>query len=316
MDILFLEPAYKNYIWGGNRLKKEFDKNTPYEITAESWEISTNKNGNSIVVNGDFKGKKLQELFEMTDCKSDIFGEKCIKKDRFPILIKFIDAKNNLSVQVHPDDIYAQKNENDIGKSEMWYIMDCPKDAKIICGLDETIKTKQQLKDIINSGNIKEYLQYIDIEKGDSIYIPAGTIHAITSGILICEIQQNSDLTYRVYDWDRVDKNGNSRELHIKQAIDVINLKNKAIKVKTKVKEYQKILDTENFKVDKLNINGKYLAESNEDTFYAINILDGEGRIYWNNKEHKIKKGDSFIIPANIGKYKISGNLIALKTYL
>lgn len=316
MDILFLEPAYKNYIWGGNRLKKEFDKNTPYEITAESWEISTNKNGNSIVVNGDFKGKKLQELFEMTDCKSDIFGEKCIKKDRFPILIKFIDAKNNLSVQVHPDDIYAQKNENDIGKSEMWYIMDCPKDAKIICGLDETIKTKQQLKDIINSGNIKEYLQYIDIEKGDSIYIPAGTIHAITSGILICEIQQNSDLTYRVYDWDRVDKNGNSRELHIKQAIDVINLKNKAIKVKTKVKEYQKILDTGNFKVDKLNINGKYLAESNEDTFYAINILDGEGRIYWNNKEHKIKKGDSFIIPANIGKYKISGNLIALKTYL
>ena len=128
-------------------------------------------------------------------------------------------------------------------------------------------------------------MQYIDIEKGDSIYIPAGTIHTITSGILICEIQQNSDLTYRVYDWDRVDKNGNSRELHIKQAIDVINLKNKAIKVKTKVKEYQKILDTENFKVDKLNINGKYLAESNEDTFYAINILDGEGRIYWNNKE-------------------------------
>lgn len=316
MDIIFLEPAYKNYIWGGTRLKEELHKNTPYEITAESWEISTNKNGNSIITEGEFKGKKLQELFEMQDYRKKIFGEKCIKKDRFPLLIKYIDAKNNLSVQVHPSDNYATKNEGDIGKSEMWYIMDCPKAAKLICGLKENIKTKEQLKNIIKKGTIKEYLQYIDIEKGDSIYIPAGTIHAITSGILICEIQQNSDLTYRVYDWDRVDKNGNSRELHIKQAIDVINLKNKAIKVKTKVKEYQKILDTENFKVDKLNINGKYLAESNEDTFYAINILDGEGRIYWNNKEHKIKKGDSFIIPANIGKYKISGNLIALKTYL
>lgn len=316
MDILFLEPAYKNYIWGGNRLKKEFDKNTPYEITAESWEISTNKNGNSIVVNGDFKGKKLQELFEMPDYKIDIFGEKCIKKDRFPILIKFIDAKNNLSVQVHPDDIYAQKNENDIGKSEMWYIMDCPKDAKIICGLDETIKTKQQLKDIINSGNIKEYLQYIDIEKGDSIYIPSGTIHAITSGILICEIQKNSDITYRVYDWDRVDKDGKLRMLHIDKAIDVINLDNKIHKIKSSDERYQNILDLQCFKVDKIKINCQYDAESNKQTFYAINIIDGKGKIYANNKEYKIKKGDSFIIPAKLGKYKIIGNITALKTYL
>ena len=189
------------------------------------------------------------------------------------------------------------------------------KNAKLIYGLKENVK-QEQLENIIRNGKIKEYLNYIDVERGDAIYVPEGTIHAILSGILICEIQQNCDLTYRIYDWDRVDKNGRSRELHIDKAINVINLKNKAKIIKTNREKNQKILNSQYFSVDKINIDGEYYSKSNPEKFFAINVIEGKGKIYLTENEYEIKKGDSFIIPAELGEYKICGNLSLLKSYI
>lgn len=224
MEPIFLEPVFKDYIWGGKRLKEDFNKNTPYEITAESWEVSTNDNGKSIVKNGEYKGLNLEEVFRNKTNRKELFGTKTVEMDKFPLLIKFIDASSNLSVQVHPNDEYAFKNENGSkGKTEMWYIMDCKPGAQIICGMKENVK-QEELENILRSENVAEYLNFVTVEKGDCIYIPSGTIHAILGDTLICEVQQNSDLTYRVYDWGRVGKDGKPRELHVKKAIDVVEL--------------------------------------------------------------------------------------------
>lgn len=235
----------------------------------------------------------------------------------FPLLIKFIDANKNLSVQVHPDNEYAKKYENSLGKTEMWYIMDCDENSKIVCGINENID-KVQLEHIVRDGKIKEGLKYFDVEKGDSVLIKPGTIHAIMEGTLICEIQQNADLTYRVYDWDRVDKNGNPRELHIDKALDVIDLKNTPNKVKSEDIENQNLVDCEFFKTDKIQVKAKYSDSSNPDTFITMNVVDGEGKIVSksNNQEFVIRRGDSFLIPANLGKFEITGNVTILKSYL
>lgn len=317
MEILFFEPVYKDYLWGGNRLKKEFNKNTPYEVTAESWEISANKNGKSVIKNGEYKGLNLEELFSKEDIRKEIFGNKTINLKEFPLLIKFIDANKNLSVQVHPDNEYAKKYENSLGKTEMWYIMDCNENSKIVCGVNENID-KEQLEQIVRDGKVKDALKYFEVKKGDSILIRPGTIHAIMEGTLICEIQQNADLTYRVYDWDRVDKNGNPRELHIDKALDVINLSNVPNKVKSEDMEKQNLVDCEFFKIDKIQVKDKYCGTSNLDTFITMNVVDGEGKILSksNNQEYVLKRGDSFLIPANLGEFEITGNVTILKSYL
>lgn len=315
MEILFFEPVYKDYLWGGNRLRNEFNKNTPYDITAESWEISANKNGKSIIKNGKYKGLDLEELFQKKDLRKAIFGIKCENLEEFPLLIKFIDANKNLSVQVHPDDYYAQKYEKSSGKTEMWYIMDCKEQAQIICGVKEGIE-KKELENLIKNGKTKECLNYINIQKGDSILIRPGTLHAIMEDTLICEIQQNADLTYRVYDWDRVDKNGKPRELHIDKALDVINIDNQTNKESLLDIENQSLVDCSYFKVDKVKIDKSYIAEANINTFIAVNVVDGNGKIVSNGKEYEIQKGNSFIIPSSLGKFEIIGNLTILKSYL
>ncbi len=224
---IFLKPVFKDYIWGGKRLKEDFHKNTPYEVTAESWEISTNDNGKSIIKNGEYKDWNLAEVFDKIETKEELFGRKTVTMEKFPLLIKFIDASSNLSVQVHPDDIYAYEKENGSqGKTEMWYIMECKPGAQIICGMKTEIK-QEELSNILKSNNVADYLNFVTVKKGDCIYIPSGTIHAILGDTLICEIQQNSDLTYRVYDWGRVGKDGKPRQLHVEKAIDVVKLGNK-----------------------------------------------------------------------------------------
>lgn len=316
MNIIFMEPVYKDYIWGGEKLKKEFNKNTPFDTTAESWEISSNKNGDCRIINKEYNGKTLKNLFEDEKLKEKIFGRKCKDLKEFPLLIKFIDAKENLSIQVHPDDEYAKKIGLESGKTEMWYIMECKDNGKIIGGLNAKL-TKSELKDAIENDNIKDYLNYLDIKKGDSIYIPAGTVHAILKNTLICEIQQNSDITYRVYDWDRKDKDGKGRQLHKKEAIETINTKNEtSIIHSTEKLEIQKIVKSEFFEVEKINCNNIFEDVSNFTTFFAINVVEGEGSIETITEEYKIKKGDSFLIPAFLGKYKIEGNITFLKSYI
>ena len=316
MEPIFMNPVFKDYIWGGKNLKEKLNKNTPYEKTAESWEISTNSNGKTVIINGEFKGKTLHELFENKDKREEIFGTKTKNMDRFPILVKYIDAKDNLSVQVHPDNEYAAKVEHDIGKTEMWYIMDCKENAKLICGVRSNI-SKNDIKKYIENGKIEDILNYINVKKGDVIYIPSGTVHAIMNGILLCEIQQNSDLTYRVYDWGRVGKDGKPRELHTKKAIDVIDTTKTPKCVGIQMDEGENnIINGDFFKTNKIVINGVYNGKTDGESFYIINVVDGKGKILTNNKEYKLNIGDSFIIPATIGSYTIEGKMHVLKTWI
>lgn len=312
MEVLFLEPVYKDYIWGGTKLKEYFGKETTTDITAESWEISTNADGISKIKNQDIT---LKELFDNKDTRVEIFGTKTKDMEKFPLLIKFIDANSNLSVQVHPDDEYAKENEEDTGKTEMWYIIDCLPNSQIICGMKKEVQ-QEDVEDIIRNNKIKENLNYVNIKKGDSIYIPSGTIHAILGGTLICEIQQNSNLTYRVYDWDRVGNDGKPRTLHIDKAIDVINVNANPRIEHEKQEECYRVSDSEFFKVDKINVKEEYKDESNKQSFYAINVIEGMGTIEYKNNVCNLKKGDSIIIPAGLGEYAIKGNIEFLKSYV
>jgi len=314
-NIIFMKPVYKDYIWGGNKIKDEFGKDSPFEKTAESWEISANKNGDCEIINSEYKGKTLSELFSDNNIKEKIFGTKCKKCTEFPLLIKFIDAKDNLSIQVHPDDDYAQNKLNQpYGKNEMWYIMDCEEGAQLVGGMTEKL-SKEELKDVVENNKIKDYLNYVDVKKGDSIYIAAGTLHAILKNNLICEIQQNSDVTYRVYDWDRIGKDGKPRELHKQQAIETIKSEIIPDVIHSDDnKEVQTIAENKYFKVDKINCNEIFEDETIKTSFYTINVVAGEGKIKTETEEITIKKGDSFLIPANLGKYEIEGKIELLRT--
>ena len=253
-NIIFMEPVYKDYIWGGNKIKDELKKDTPFEKTAESWEISANKNGDCVILNKEYEGKTLSDLFKDESLKEKIFGTKCLKLSEFPLLIKFIDAKDNLSIQVHPDDDYAQNELNQpYGKNEMWYIMECDEGSKIVGGLTKKLNA-EELKNAVENNEVKDYLNYLDMKKGDSIYIKAGTLHAILKNNLICEIQQNSDVTYRVYDWDRVDKDGKGRQLHKKEATETIKTDIIPNVIHSDINnKVQTIAENRYFKVDKIN---------------------------------------------------------------
>lgn len=312
-NLIFMEPIYKDYIWGGVRLKTELKKNTFYDKVAESWEIAANSNGNCKIVNKEFRNKTLYDLFTDKTIKEEVFGKKCFNMPEFPLLIKFIDANDNLSVQVHPDDIYAQNIGFFNGKSEMWYIMDCDKKSKLIGGLNTKLNY-DQLKESINNNNIKKYLNYIDVKKGDCIYIPSGLIHSILKDNLICEIQQNCDITYRVYDWDRLGKDGKPREMHKEEALEVIKSDLKPeVKHTDNDKKIQNIVINKYFKVDKINCNDIFCDVSNDSTFYAMIVVEGKGCIYTDTQNITIEKGNCFLIPSTLGKYKIIGKLEILK---
>lgn len=311
MEIMFTEPVYKDYIWGGYRLKNDLNKKTPFEKTAESWEVSCNKNGVCTVRNGEFAGKLLTDVYSDEVRKEAIFGSNCNQYDEFPILIKFIDAMNNLSIQVHPDDEYAKKIGLPNGKNEMWYVMDCGVDSQLIAGMNKTL-SKEELTNIIENNQIKEYLNYVPIKPGDSVYIPAGTLHAILNNILICEIQQNSDTTYRVYDWDRVDKEGKSRPLHKAEAINTINSTQIPKVVHSSNEQIQIIASNQLFEVSKIVCKNDFEGVTTSNSFEAYCVVNGNGMI----EGYHMNRGDSFIIPANYGNYKIEGNVELLKTVI
>lgn len=314
---LFLEPKFKDYIWGGQKLKNIFKKNVENEeCTAESWEISTNKNGESTIKKGKYSGKTLTEIFNNKELRKDIFGTKCVNLEEFPLLIKFIDANKSLSVQVHPDNEYAIKNENSQGKTEMWYILDCEPDAQIICGVKNGI-SKEVLREKINSNKIEECLNYINVKKGDAIYIPSGTIHALLGKTLVAEVQQNSNITYRVYDWGRMGKDGKPRELHIEKALDVINTE-RTPQIRNIQNDITKVnvVKSEFFTTNKINVKDKFQENISDESFIAINVIEGSGNLKIANSNYEIKKGDSFIIPACIKQYELQGKMELLQSYI
>ena len=306
---LKMKPIFKDYLWGGSRLKEEYGKNTPYEITGESWEVASHKNGESTVDGGKYNNMTIKQL--TAELKESFLGDKVYKGDdtKFPLLVKLIDARDNLSVQVHPDDKFAFENENgEYGKTEMWYIMDAMEDSGIIYGFKDEI-TKEEFRKSIEENTLLQHTNFAKCQKGDSFFIKAGTLHAIGKGLLIAEIQQNSDTTYRVYDYDRRDANGNPRPLHIDKAIEVTTL-GKAHDDKTANSTV--IADCEYFKVEKISIDGEMSWNVDKDRFEIIVVCDGDVTI---NGE-PFKKGESAILPAYIGNVKFKGNATILRTYI
>ena len=314
MEPIFFEPIYKNVIWGGNNISKIFKRDIEGENVGESWELSAHKNGLSIIKNEEYSRKSLYDLFNDKEKKTKIFGVHASNLDRFPILVKIIDANKSLSIQVHPGDEYARKNENDSGKNEVWYIMEAKPDAKIVYGFNDSVN-EENLKNAVN--NIEENVNYIDVHKGDFINIPSGTIHAIMEGIVLCEVQQSSDVTYRVYDWNRVDKNGNPRQLHKDKALDVINLESsKKVYNYENIEQNTNIYNSDIFNIDMIKVERENEEVSNKETFYAYIVLEGEGSIKAEDFVKKLGKGDTFLIPAELGKYKIKGNLRLMKIWI
>ena len=315
---LFFEPVYKNIIWGGRNLETVFNRTLPPGAIAESWDVCCHKNGMSIVSNGPLKGKKLDELMKLYQL--ELLGKKCIGMDRFPVLVKIIDANDKLSVQVHPGDAYALKDCGDLGKTEMWYIIDAKPDSRLVYGTLPGV-SKEEFSASIADGTMQSKLRYLNVVKGDVIFIPFGTVHAIMEGLLIAEIQQNSDTTYRVFDWNRTDANGNPREIHVDKALDVINFDfdgkiNTPIGVPRAGFLEEKLISCEYFKVDKITVESIYEDKTDNNSFYIYTALEGAGYLVHNDNTYNIPKGASFIIPATLGEFEIKGNLTLLKTYL
>ena len=313
MAVLKLQAPTKDYLWGGNRLVDEFGKKSAGAVTAESWELSCYPGCESVIENGEYAGKTLTDYIKENGKK--VLGKNCEKFENFPILIKFIDARKDLSLQVHPSDDYALKNEGQYGKTEMWYIIDAKDNAFLYYGFNREI-SKEEFCERIENNTLTEVLNAYPVSKGDVVFIEAGTIHAIGEGILLAEIQENSNVTYRVYDYGRRDKDGNLRELHIIKALEVTNL----FPAKKVSRPEPHIGNCKYFTVDKVNLSGKISKKLcgtvDETSFLHMLFLSGEGKIKNGNEDVKFKKGDSFFLPAGDGNYEISGECEALFTYI
>ena len=296
MKIQKLIPACKDYLWGGVKLKEKYGKKCPFEPCAESWELSFHADGKTTLENG----KALEET--LTDAE---LGSNALDFPFFPVLIKFIDAKNDLSVQVHPSDDYALELENSLGKTEMWYIVQADEGAGIYLGFNRDV-TKEEYALAIKNNTLTDILNFYPVKAGECYYIPSGTIHAIGAGCLICEIQQNSNLTYRVYDYGRKDKNGNERELHVDKAMLVTNLE----KHDPKQLSGNTLGISKYFNVQKFVVDGKLSLTANKKSFHCVTCIDGEGQI---NGE-KICQGNSFLVSAGFGTYTLEGDLTVILT--
>lgn len=301
--ILFLNPVFKQMLWGGSKLRSSFGYDIPGDDTGECWAVSAHPSGDCTVKEGIYEGLSLSQLWAK---HPELFGNP--KTDRFPLLVKIIDAKDDLSIQVHPDDVYAGAHENgSLGKTECWYILDCPEGAALVAG--HNAGTRQELADMIHQGRWSELIREIPVKKGDFIQINPGTVHAIKGGMMILETQQNSDITYRVYDYDRL-TDGKPRQLHVEQSIDVITVP--ALPAKDSVKEaaylpentMNELISCDYYRVWKLEVAGGFSFEQ-EYPFLIMSVIDGEGTV--NGKD--VKKGDHFILPNGFGKVDLQGKM-------
>lgn len=302
-EILFLNPVFKQMIWGGDRLGKDWPYKIPGDNTGECWAVSAHPNGDCTIKKGAYEGRTLSQLWKENP---ELFGN--TDKDRFPLLVKIIDAKDDLSIQVHPDDTYAMANENgSLGKTECWYVLDSREGASLVVGHNAT--DKAELTAMVKEGRWNELLREIPVKKGDFIQIEPGTVHAIKGGLMILETQQNSDITYRVYDYNRL-TNGKPRELHLEKSLDVITVPAKSVEDsilaadKLPENKLNLLVECDYYKVWKLDITDKFEMRQEED-FLIMSVISGEGEL---NGE-TIRKGDHFILPYGYGDICISGRL-------
>lgn len=322
MELLKFKKNLVKKVWGGRKFKENLNFKLPtLDLYGESWEVSCHPLGMSFVENGKFAEKSLNDLF--LEYKEKLVGEEIIDKygEKFPLLIKYLDINDKLSVQVHPSDKYALEVENEFGKSEVWYVMEASDNAKLILGLKKEI-TCNDYKEKIKNKDFTNLFNEIKVKKGDFIDVKPGVVHGTLEGsILICEIQQNSDMTYRIYDFDR-EVNGKKRELHLKKAMDVINFGQEVFisedKFRKKNEEKniikESLIKSEYFSVDKFIINGKYNDQLYKN-FRIYSILEGTGKLICEEKEYKIIKGDTYFIPAN-KSVEIIGSVEIIKSYI
>ena len=304
---LTFHPILKDKIWGGEKLNQYFNKDSDSKTLGESWEISTVPEDVSIVSNGKLEGKSLQEI--LNTYKSDLLGTKNFERfgEEFPLLIKFIDAKEDLSIQLHPDDELAKKRHNSFGKTEMWYVMQADEDANLIVGFNQSVDKDTYLKHL-EGKSLTKILNFDRVKEGDTYFIEAGRVHAIGAGVLLAEIQQTSDVTYRVYDWDRVDDEGNERELHNDIAIDAFDFE---LKDDFRV-NYKKLMNVSNemvscpfFTTNFVELDSKLEKESIYDSFMIYMCVDGEVEVSTKNTTTIICKGETILIPAAIKSYSL-----------
>ncbi len=302
-SILFLEPVFKQMIWGGRQLADQFGYEIPGDRTGECWAVSAHPNGDCVVREGAYQGKTLSQLWRE---EPGLFGNSDL--DRFPLLVKIIDAKDDLSIQVHPDDAYAGENENgSLGKTECWYILDCPEKASLVVG--HNAGSRQELQEMIEQERWGELIREIPVKKGDFIQINPGTVHAIKGGLMILETQQNSDITYRVYDYGRL-TDGKPRQLHVKQSIDVITVPapSAADSVKSALalpeNTLNELISCDYYTVWKLDVAGVMSFEQTH-PFLIMSVIEGEGCV----DGRRICKGDHFILPQGYGTAELRGEM-------
>lgn len=312
---LFFNHILKNKIWGGHKLQEFLNLEKTDELIGESWEISAHDLDNSIIQNGKFKGMNLQELLEKE--KENLVGIKVYNKfkNKFPLLIKFLDVNDRLSIQVHPDNKYSLKKHNEFGKSECWYILDASEDAKLLLDIDEKYSKEDFTKKVYNN-EFKGLFKEVKVKKNDFIDITPGTIHATISGqVFFAEIQQNSDITYRIYDFDRLE-NGKLRPLHLEDAINVIDFSKK-----TEVKNYsnnnyfENLSKNEFFTLNKINLKNEEYSKLCTESFSIYTAIDGNFKIFSKNEEYEFNKGTNVLIPVNV-EITIKGTGSILQTYI
>ena len=302
-EILFMEPVFKQMIWGGSKLGSEWNYAIPGDNTGECWGVAAHQNGDCVIRGGSFGGKTLSQVWTE---QPEIFGN--VDSTVFPLMVKIIDARQDLSIQVHPDDAYAAKNENgSLGKTECWYILEVEDGAGLVVG--HNARDKEELAAMVHEGKWSEFIREIPIKKGDFIQIEPGTVHAIKGGVLLIETQQNADITYRVYDYDRL-SDGKPRELHIEKSMDVIKVPAKPAKECVKhigeqeANKMNLLISCECYQVWKLDVASK--AELNQDyPFLIMSVIEGEGTI----DGQFIKKGDHFIVPNGYGSIELQGDM-------
>lgn len=308
--VLKMKPVFKEMIWGGHKLRDVYGYDIPSDNTGECWAISAHKNGDCLIADGEFEGKSLSWLF---DNHRELFGG--IEGNQFPLLVKIIDAKNDLSVQVHPNDEYAGEHEHSLGKTECWYVLQADEGTNMVMG--HHAKSKEEFVKAIEEDDYDNLLNKFQIKKGDFFYIPSGTLHAICSGSLIYEAQQSSDITYRVYDYHRKDKDGNERQLHVQQSIDVTNISADADQQKEFVSVPLEngtrtcMVESEFFKVYSYKMTGKNTV-ANDAPFQMVSVIDGEGTI----NGDAVKKGDHFVICSDQKETNFDGNMEVMITTL
>lgn len=318
MDITLLKPTIKETLWGGRRLIDDFGMQTDGDNAAEAWLLSCHRDGPSYAVGGEYDGMTLDAIIKKEG--RAVLGTHCSGINGFPVLIKIIDARDRLSVQVHPGDEYARRVENENGKTEAWFVLSADDGAELIYGVNRDM-TRESFAASIEDGTLLENVNRVKVKPGDTVFIPSGMLHAIGAGILLAEVQQSSNTTYRVFDYDRRDRNGNRRELHVKKAVDVVTLTKTDADFSPEGEERRLcgaakrlLTHCEYFSMTELKVDGTFEDIADGSSFVSLVVLDGSGEISANGKTYAVKKGSSVFVPASFGKYALSGKFTALET--